>query len=238
MSQTSSPPPHHPGLTPLAITEAALALAHEQGLASVSIRRLAARLGVTPMAIYWHIPNKEALLDAMAAALFVEIPGNDDATAPWQHRLRDLLGAVLMAARAHPAIAPLLATRTVSSVPGLEATERMLDILRTAGYAPTEATQIGRLAISTISNLVGGQPGFLADPQGGSAATNDAALQLDRLPADHDHDHDHDHYPRILEASAPLTAAFSQEEYFAFGLDLLIAGIVGMAPASRLAADS
>lgn len=52
---------------------AAMALADAEGLAAVTMRRLAADLGVEAMSLYHHIPNKEALLDGLAQAVLEEI---------------------------------------------------------------------------------------------------------------------------------------------------------------------
>ncbi|MGC4106262.1 MAG: TetR family transcriptional regulator [Thermomicrobiales bacterium] len=211
-------------LTPDAITDAALALACNGGLETVSIRKLAARLGVTPMAIYWHVPNKDALLDAMAGRLFdaAIIPG--DPSVPWPERLRILLSSLLAVVRTQPEVATLLSTRTVRSASGLAATDAMLDILRLAGFSPEQATQVGRLAIGTISNLVTSRPGTVGHSEGGASATTPEAnnLMLDQLPADR--------YPRLREAAGPLSRPTDPDAYDAFGLDLLMAGIVAMAP--------
>ncbi|WP_330457739.1 TetR/AcrR family transcriptional regulator [Streptomyces sp. NBC_00820] len=51
------------------ILDAALALADERGLEAVSMRALAERVGVTPMALYRHVADKAALLDAMVGRL-------------------------------------------------------------------------------------------------------------------------------------------------------------------------
>ena len=47
-------------------------LADEQGLAALSMRALAGRLGVEAMSLYHHVAGKEALLDAMVDAVFGE----------------------------------------------------------------------------------------------------------------------------------------------------------------------
>ena len=49
------------------VVRAAIELADTEGLERVSMRRLSNRLGVTPMAIYYHLPNKDALLDVVVA---------------------------------------------------------------------------------------------------------------------------------------------------------------------------
>ena len=56
-----------------AVLEAGLALADEAGLAAVTLRRLADRLAVTPMALYRHVAGKEDLLDGMADLLYAEL---------------------------------------------------------------------------------------------------------------------------------------------------------------------
>ena len=53
-------------LTRERITEAALAILAEYGLADVSMRRVATSLSVAPGALYWHISNKQELIATMA----------------------------------------------------------------------------------------------------------------------------------------------------------------------------
>lgn len=211
-------------LTPRVVVEGALALAEAEGLDAVTIRKLAGRLGVTPMALYWHVRNKDELLDGMAATIFEEVDLSVDASATWPEQLRALLGSLLTALRAHPAAAMLVSTRTVSSESGLRATEAMLDILARGGFSPAKATQVARHALSTVTNLVGGEPGVVARGQSESLADarRRAREVLASLPPDR--------YPRLVEAATPLSEAEDPDAYDAFGLDLLLAGIEAMAP--------
>ncbi|KAB1654297.1 TetR family transcriptional regulator [Pseudoclavibacter chungangensis] len=66
-------------LTRPRIVDAAVALADEEGLRAVSMRRLAAQLGVEAMSIYHHVPNKAAILDAMTDRVFegFHLPSTD-----------------------------------------------------------------------------------------------------------------------------------------------------------------
>ena len=52
------------------ILVAALSLVDEEGIEALSMRRLAKELGVDPMAIYHHLPNKRALLSALVGQVF------------------------------------------------------------------------------------------------------------------------------------------------------------------------
>jgi AcrR family transcriptional regulator len=206
------------------VVEGALALADAEGLEAVTIRRLAKRLSVTPMALYWHFPSKDELLDGVAASLIEKVDLSlGGASGEWQNQLRALLGSLVGVLRAHASSAILLATRTVSSEGGLRATEVMLDILRHGGFSPAEATQIARHALSTVTNLVSGEPGVVAREEPGEIkdARRRARLFLESLPPDR--------YPRLVEAAAPLSEGVNPDTYFAFGLDLLLAGIEAMA---------
>jgi TetR/AcrR family transcriptional regulator, tetracycline repressor protein len=214
-------------LTRRTVVEGALALADAEGLEAVSIRRLAKRLGVTPMALYWHFRSKDELLDGMAASIFEEVDLSVDGSARWQDQLRTLLGALVDVLRAHPSGAILLSTRTVSTEGGLRATEVMLDILRRGGFSPAEATQIARHALSTVTNLVSGEPGVVVREESGELkdARRRARVFLESLPPER--------YPRLVEAAAPLSEGVDPVAYFTFGLDLLLAGIEAMAARKR-----
>lgn len=210
-------------LTPQTVVEGALALADSEGLEAVTIRRLAKKLGVTPMALYWHFRSKDELLEGMAARIFEEIDLSMDASATWREQLRALLGSMVDVLRAHPSTAILLSTRTASSESGLRATEVVLDILGRGGFSPTQATQIARHTFSTVTNLVSGEPGVVVREESGELvdARQRARLFLGSLPPER--------YPRLVEAATPLSEGVDPDTYFAFGLDLLLAGIEAMA---------
>jgi TetR/AcrR family transcriptional regulator, tetracycline repressor protein len=58
------------GLTKAAIVQAALDLLNEAGMEGLTVRALASRLGVQAPALYWHVRNKQALLDEMATLIW------------------------------------------------------------------------------------------------------------------------------------------------------------------------
>jgi len=209
------------------VVEGALSLADSDGLEAVTIRRLAKELGVTPMALYWHFRSKDELLDGVAAGLFEEIDLSVDVSATWQEQMRALLGSMVSVLRAHPSTAILLSTRTVLSESGLRATEVMLDILKRGGFSPTEATQIARHALSTVTNLVSGEPGVVVrrESEEQTDLRRHARLFLESLSPEH--------YPKLVEAARPLSEGVDPDTYFAFGLDLLLAGIEAMAMHKR-----
>ena len=76
-----------PRLSAAEIVRAAIALADAEGLAAVSMRRLAETLGVSPMALYTYVPSKAELIDVMLDRAWGEAADPDDAMAGWRERL-------------------------------------------------------------------------------------------------------------------------------------------------------
>lgn len=87
-----------------AIVDAALTLLDEDGIDKLSLRRLAAHLGMHAPGLYWYIENKQALIDLMAQAIIsrglaeLEQPSRE---APWQEWLVDLAVAIRRALLSH-----------------------------------------------------------------------------------------------------------------------------------------
>src|SRR5262249_8295687 len=149
-------------LSKAAVVDRALALADASGLDALTIRKLATELGVTPMALYWHFRGKDELLEGLAERVWSEIDiAGIDRAAPWTDQLRGLLVSLLTVLRAHPAAAQLLASsEKLNNEPALNATEVTLDILRTAGFSPLDASAIARSALWTGLMLVMSEPGI------------------------------------------------------------------------------
>jgi AcrR family transcriptional regulator len=92
-------------LTPARIVATAIAVADAEGLASVSMRRVAGELGVATMSLYRHVTDKDDLLAQMMDASFSEWPFPDDPPEGWRERL-ELAGRMLWAMfRRHPWLA-------------------------------------------------------------------------------------------------------------------------------------
>ena len=81
-------PSARPALNRDRVVAEAVALADEQGLAALSMRALAGRLGVEAMSLYHHVANKDALLDAMVDAVFGEMHLPGRRVAEWRAELR------------------------------------------------------------------------------------------------------------------------------------------------------
>jgi AcrR family transcriptional regulator len=131
-----------------AIVDAALELADDVGLEAVSLRNIAELLGVTPMALYRHVENKEALLDAMADELYAEIVPKRHA-AGWWHALAGIARATRSLLLAHPWAVPLF-SRPPAGPHGVALALALESNLRAAGFSKPEAAELH----GQLSNLV------------------------------------------------------------------------------------
>jgi TetR/AcrR family tetracycline transcriptional repressor len=200
-----------------AIVERALSVMDADGPDAVTIRRIAQEFGVTPMALYWHVANKDELLAAMGDALLagVTLP---PATGPWHVQLRGVVDVLIRELGRHPAAAELVFPRILVAEPGLELTEFTLTLLEGAGFSPEQAADLARMGLHTAMMLVVQRPG--AESQA-AVEQRDALLAAKR---DHVQSLPVDRYPHVQAAAVALTDCEDEAAYYAFGVDLYIEG--------------
>ncbi|MDX6351807.1 MAG: hypothetical protein QOF84_6597 [Streptomyces sp.] len=198
------------------ILDAAVAIADESGLNAVSMRAVAARVGVTPMALYPHIGSKDALLDGMIGWLLAELLPEGDAPADWRDRLGAFAHAARSMGRAHPWAAVLLASRPGITPAAVRTIDGIYAALLQAGVPPREVPRLERMVSTFIigfaASEAGGRfsPGTLAPrarrgqlPDGDLPAHAELAPWLDG-PADWDAEFaaDLEDLQRMIEAVA------------------------------------
>ncbi|MFF0414633.1 TetR/AcrR family transcriptional regulator [Kitasatospora sp. NPDC004745] len=214
------------------VLAAAVALVDREGLAALTMRRLAAELGVESMALYRYTPGKEALLDGLIEAYFTELNERLRATAvrapaagpspgpAWRAELRRIAGAFAAVAHAHPEILPLVATRPLS-VPVarrpasvLQLTEHILAVLGRAGFDDATALTVYRAFVAwNLGCLLVDKRQVVDNPEEPDPVLR---LGLHRLPAAE--------YPR-LRALVPRFADFDDAGELLNGLDALLDGL-------------
>lgn len=134
------------------ILAAALAIADERGLAAVSMRSVAERVGLSAMALYPHVSSKEALLDGLVDLLLAEqlpvlaaLPADADC---WT-RLRAMAQGVRQLARRHPSAFSLLLARPSVTPDAVRVTDGVYQVLVEAGVPPADVARVERL-VSTF----------------------------------------------------------------------------------------
>ncbi|CAO5158341.1 Regulatory protein [Frankia sp. AiPs1] len=198
------------------VLDAALELADSEGLAGLSMRRLATRLGVEAMSLYNHVASKGDLLDGLASRVFESIPLPDPAL-PWDDRLRLLTAGAHAALGAHPVVVRALVAEQANprSFGSLRVLDAMLGALLDAGLSPEDAVRRyrGLLGLVFGSVLVDSTDPALATDERDEPVTAwfTRTVTAEALPSLH----------RALPAlvSAGCRTEFSHE------LDLLIDGL-------------
>lgn len=136
------------------IVRAAIEIADAEGLSALSMRGVAARLGVATMSTYRYVPSKEDLVLHMADAAFGEESYAPDAPKDWRGRIE--LGARTMWSlyRKHPWLAQLSSLTRPLLVPNLMVhAEWVLDALDGHGLDPTTLFDIHVLLYSHVQGL-------------------------------------------------------------------------------------
>jgi AcrR family transcriptional regulator len=122
------------------VLDAAIELADEAGLESVSLRRVAERLGVTPMALYRYVRGKDDLLDGMADELYAELDLSGD-EGDWWDALARLARSTRSVVLAHPWSVPLFA-RPLAGPHAHALGDALEAALRRAGFSRAETNEL------------------------------------------------------------------------------------------------
>lgn len=165
-----------PGLTREAVIARALEIGTAEGLEAVSLRRLAQELGVTPMALYRHVRDKQDLINAMTETVLDEISSTAGLRPdmPWTERLRLAIDNYKDQVQARPLALPLSIAYSGDGSAGplgfWRQLEDLLKILLDAGFERREAI----VQIRMISTLLAGYMLLLQQGTARDAAPPDA----------------------------------------------------------------
>jgi AcrR family transcriptional regulator len=198
------------------VLSAALALADDAGIASLTMRKLGQALGVEAMSLYNHVANKDDLLDGMVDAVFAEIElptvGDD-----WKPAMRDRATSTRAALSRHPWAPKMMQSRTTPGPATLRHHDTVIGTLRAAGFS----IELTAHAMSALDAYIYGfamQEASLPFDTGEETAELAQAILAQ---------HPTDEYPHLTELTVEhvLQPGYDYGDEFAFGLDLILDGI-------------
>jgi AcrR family transcriptional regulator len=128
-----------PQLTPQRVVAEALAVIAEDGIQALTMRSLAARLGVVPGALYHHVGNKQQLHDLVLDSVLAEVDVHLDPSLAWTEQLKVLAQQLRQVLEDHPGVATILKTRDPLGPHSLALAEAFLSPLQTAGFGDRDA---------------------------------------------------------------------------------------------------
>jgi AcrR family transcriptional regulator len=128
-----------PQLTRQRVVAEALAVIAHDGVQALTMRTLAARLGVVPGALYHHLRNKEQLQDLVLDGVLAEVDCRVDPSLAWTERIKLLAHRLRAVLEQHPGVAAILKTRDPLGPHSLALAEAFLGPLQAAGFGDREA---------------------------------------------------------------------------------------------------
>jgi DNA-binding transcriptional regulator YhcF (GntR family) len=136
------------------VVRTAIAVADAEGLATLSMRRIAAELGIPTMSLYQHVAGKDELVVLMIDRAFGEEPLPAEAAPDWRAALEIAARLEWAAFRRHPWLAPAMSLTRPQPVPSaLAYTEWVLGALDRRGLDPTTAFTVHVMLFSYVRGM-------------------------------------------------------------------------------------
>ena len=116
------------------VVAAALEIADRDGLAGVTMARVAEALGGSPMSLYRHLHDKQELLDAVADLALSEVPAIAQDGRSWRARLEEFMLETRRGVLRHPALVEIVLENSVQGPRAAAVGLDMIALLREAGF--------------------------------------------------------------------------------------------------------
>lgn len=183
-----------------------------------SVRGIAARVGVSPNALYTYFPDKAAVVKAIVEHLLgqVDLAVFSDRNVPWRQRIESLALELRERLTAHPGAVNLMIGGPMDGPRALALNEHLMETLRDSGLDAAEASYLlivyvfGSIALETAE--LGGGPG--ASFEGERIASRLEVFSA--IPADT--------FP-LSAGAAKIMAGYVSTEQYAWGLHKVLDGI-------------
>jgi len=207
-----------PQLTRQRVVAEALAVIAQDGAQALTMRGLAARLGVAPGAVYHHVRNKQQLHDLVLDGVLAEVDVHLDPAQPWTDQLKLLAHRLRTVLEAHPGVASILKTRDPLGPHSLALAEAFLSPLQAAGFGDRQAGLAFFLLVDYTFGFAVSSPRTSVNEQ----RVRDAAIRTQlheffrSLPPDR--------FP-VLVALGEYVWVDNREERFTAGLEVLVDGL-------------
>jgi AcrR family transcriptional regulator len=139
-AQTREQEANRPPLTRERVFAAAVAVADTEGIDGLTMRRLAEELDVEAMSLYYHVPNKEAVLDGAVDHVMGELEETLDGfkfdpTSEWKRSLRSRILVARDVMLRHPWAPAVFESRTTISPTTVRYFDAMVGIMREGGLS-------------------------------------------------------------------------------------------------------
>lgn len=207
------PPTGRRPLTRARVIEGAMELADAQGLAGLTMRNLAAHLGVKPMSLYHHVATKDQVLDAMVDAVYAQIV-LPPADRPWATAMRVRSASAREVLGRHPWALTVLNSRRTPGPATLRHNDAVLGCLYGAGFSHAQVAH----AISLVDAYVFGF--VLTETSLPFSSTTEAHAVAEEMLADFP-TADYPHLTALMTGHV-MRPGYAYAEEFGYGLDRVL----------------
>lgn len=221
--------PAKPALSREAIVDAALAIAREEGIDALTMRRLAQALDTGPASLYVYVANRDELWDLVFDAAIGTIETEPTDPSRWREQVHALAGRMVhMMVVEYPGMARLAMARIPVGDNALRVNESMLSLLK-AGDVGDQAAAYAADLVSMYVTAIAYEQSLYAqlytDPE---HEQREVARIAERFAAVSP-----ERFPTIAALREQLTTG-DGEERFSLGLDVIINGLLATPTEGRL----
>ena len=201
-------------LTQRAIIEAAAEVADAGGVAAVTMRSVAKVLGVEAMSLYYHLANKDALLDSLADWVFEQIT-LPDLKDHWRVEMMKRAHSARSVLSKHPWALGMLESRPTPGEKLLRHHDRILGCLLGGGMTPVLAAHAFSAIDSYIYGFVLTEASISSSPENlvEEGFSAEVAKQAEKYPN-----------MALIAMAAVNDYNFTLEDEFDYGLNLILDG--------------
>jgi len=207
-----------PQLTRERVVAEALTTIAQDGVQALTMRTLAARLGVVAGALYHHVRNKQQLQDLVLDGVLAEVDCRVDPSVPWAEQIKLLAHRLRAVLEAHPGIAGILKTRDPLGPHSLALAEAFLAPLQAAGFGDRDAGLALFLLVDyTVGFAVSSSPTSVNEQRVRDASTRAQLHEFFRsLPPER--------FPALVALGEHVWLD-NRDERFTAGLDVVVDGL-------------
>jgi len=222
-----------PTLSREQIVKAAIELLDAEGPSGLSMRKLGSRLGAGATSLYWHVTNKDELLELAVDEVIGEAYVPEAADTSWRIGLSIWANGMHSMLLRHPWVTGLLGTRPTIGPNAMRMGERAVTLLTVAGFEGLEVSHVMSLLNAHALGAAATQNAVVLATRQAGVPIAELAGQLepylDKLAPDHPN---YDRWRRENGGSA-LDPVKIWDEGFAFGLDRILDGLEQWLAAKR-----
>jgi AcrR family transcriptional regulator len=210
-------------LTREQIVKTAMTTLDTEGLAGLSMRKLAAKLGSGATSLYWHVPTKDDLIDLLIDEIWGEIDVPDPEFAGWRSGAMLFAHSLHATVLRHPWLPEVMYTRPSLGPKAMTLGSRGLVLFSSAGFSERDVdfamSSVMSYVLGTSSAEVATREMVRKSGQSPNEWAGDMLQQAETVAADYPEMHESVRRRAAEDLDSALTTSF------VFGLDALLDGL-------------